>query len=283
MDRSYDRLTFDFQSGAGQHLVSSMIGGSRMYSLAWNALHMDNFRQIQQYWEGSMGVGPWALVDPSAGNILLGNQASATSLWNDARHFATSTGAANMGALSSQSNVSFIHRTGAPRSLRWLFAVAAATTPILGLTFPYRSWFGFPVVPTFSYAWSAWCRPDGIVDSSITMAIKLRWFDSAGVQIGADVSGGDTVMTTWTRLSVVAAAPSNAAYVQPIFVTTGSTVTTGASIYIDELILEQDTVVNDWVPGTGARPVEILGIPEIVPFAARMRQGLTMTVRELAP
>jgi hypothetical protein len=282
IDRGYDRRTADFLTGAGQHQVSQMVLGSRLYSIAWAALHMDNYRLIQQYWEGHMGVGPWALIDPSAGNILLQNQSSATSTWNDARYWATSTGAANMGALSSNSTATFIHRTGAPRSLRWLFPVTAATNPILGFTFPYRTWFGFPVVAGLSYTWSAWCRPDNIVDSSITMAVKFRWMDASGAQVGADVSGGDTVMTGWTRLSVIGLAPVGAAYLQPIFVAVGATITNGASIYIDEPMVEQDTVLNDWVGGTGARPVEILGIPEVVPFAARMRTGLTMTVRELA-
>jgi hypothetical protein len=230
-----------------------------------------------------MGPGPWAFIDPSMTNMLLPNQASATALYYDARHWATSTGAANMGALSSNTVTTQIHRTGVLRSLRWLFAVTAATTPILGFTFPYRSWHGFPVVPSLSYAWSAWVKPDGVVDSNITLAVRLRWFDAAGVQIGADVSGGDTAVTTWQRLSVLGVAPSNAAYVQPIFAALGSSITNGASIYIDEPLLEQDTVVNDWAPGTGLRPVEILGLPEIVPFASRFRKGLALTLRELAP
>lgn len=91
------------------------------------------------------------------------------------------------------------------------------------------------------------------------------------------------MMTGWTRLSVVGVAPVGAAYLQPLFVALGSTITTGASIYIDEPLLEQDTVVNDWSPGTGVRPVEILGLPEVVPFASRFRTGLVMSVRELAP
>jgi hypothetical protein len=282
MDRGYDRLVYDFPTGSGQHMVSSLVGGSRLYSLAWAALHMDNFRMIEQYWTGAMGVGPWVVIDPAAGNLLLPNVASATSTWNDTRSWATSTGAANMGQLSSNQTATFIHRTGAPRSLRWMFSVAAATTPILGMASPYRGWFGIPVVPGLSYALSAWARPDNIVDSSITLAIKFRWMDATGVQIGTDVSGGDIVMTGWTRLSVVGVAPVGAVYLQPIFVATGSTITTGASIYIDETLLEQDTVVNDWAPGTGVRPVEILGLPEVVPFAARFRKGLTMTLRELS-
>ena len=138
-------------------------------------------------------------------------------------------------------------------------------------------------MPGLSYTWSAWCRPDNVVDSSITLAVKLKWIDASGVQIGSDISGGDIVMTGWTRLSLIGVAPAGAAYAQPIFVATGSTITTGGSIYIDEPMLEQDTVLNDWAPGTGLRPIEIIGFPDTVPFDARFRTSLTISVRELAP
>lgn len=281
MDRSYDRLTFDFQTGGGQHMVSSLSSGNRSYILTWNALHVDNYRYLEQYWTGAMGVGPWVFIDPSMQNMLLPNQASATAQFNDARTW--STAATNHGTPSSNVNSAHIHRAGAPRSLRWLFSVAATTSPKLEMTYPYRSWPGYPVVPGLSYVWSAWAKPDGIVDSAITLSIRMAWYDSAGVIIGSQVSGGDIAMTGWTAHSVIGVAPSNAAYVKTYFVATGATITTGASIYIDEPNLEQDTVLNGWAPGTGLRPVEILGLPDHVPFDARFRTTLAMTLRELTP
>jgi hypothetical protein len=89
-------------------------------------------------------------------------------------------------------------------------------------------------------------------------------------------------MTGWQQYSVTATAPANTAYMNPRWVATGASITAGASIYIDEPLLEQDTVVNDWAAGSGIRPVEIVGLPENVPFAARFRTGLTMTLRELS-
>jgi len=47
-------------------------------------------------------------------------------------------------------------------------------------------------------------------------------------------------------------------------------------------MLEQDSVVNAWAPGTGIRPVEITDLNDAVPFEARFRQGLTLNLRELA-
>jgi hypothetical protein len=281
MDRSFDRAVFDFPTGGGQHMVSQLAAGTRLYALTWNALHVDNFKAIEQYWTGNMGTGPWAFIDPATTNMLRPNQSGATSLYNDTRAWATGTGLTSSGTLSSNSVTTLIHRPGAPRSLRWLFTVAAAAAPELRLTPPYRSWWGFPVAPGLSYSWSAWARPDGTVDSNITCAAKLRWLDSAGAQI-SEISGGDIAMATWTRLSIIGAAPGNAAYCQPVLVATGATITTGASIYVDEPMLEQDTILNDWAPGVGIRPVEIVGLPEVAPFEARFRKGLTLTLRELA-
>lgn len=283
MDKTYDRAVYDFITGTGQHQVSSLIGGSRLRTVNWKALHVDNYAILERFWTGMAGVGPWAFIDPSDRNLLLPNQASATSTFNDSTGWVTSTGATNMGQiLSNAAGGTTQHSVYNARSLRWYFNVAAATTPVLQFTTPYRGWFGFPVVPGLSYKWAFWARPDGTVDASITLAAKLRWYDSAGVEL-SDLTGGDTVTTTWTRLSVGGVAPAGAAYAFPRVVATGSTITTGASVYIDEPILEQDTVLNDWAPGTGIRPVEILNLTDAVPFNASFRQGISLVLRELAP
>lgn len=281
MDQDYERLTFDFVTGAGQHAVSSLTGGSRSYTVNWNALHVDTYALIEQYWVGANGVGPWAFINPAMPNLLLPNQAAVTAVFNDARGWGTSTGAADMGALSSNSTATFIHRTGGVRSLRWLWSVSAASFPVLRADPPYRSWFGFPVVVGLPYYWSAWVRADGVVDTSITVAAKIQWYTAAGSLI-SESSGGDIAVGGWTRLSVTANAPSTAAYGRPVFVATGSSITTGGSLYIDEPLFEQDNALNNWAPGTGARPVEILSLDDSVPFETRMRRSLAMTLRELA-
>lgn len=276
LDKPYDRLTYDFVTGAGQHQVSSLLGGSRSFAVNWTALHLDTFNLLSQFWTGSMGAGPWSFIDPSAPNLLLPNQSGTTQQYNDARHWLTFNG-----TLSSNADPVYVHRFGARRSLRWLWDVAAVTNPILEVTPPYRNWFGTPVVPGLSYAFSAWVRPDNIVDSSITFALRIRWVDAAGAFI-SEIDGGSTAVTTWTRKSAIGVAPVGAVYAQPIVFVTGSTVTTGASLYFDEALFEQDTVVNDWAPGTGVRPVEILSLGESAPFSSRFRTKTTMVLRELA-
>lgn len=284
MDKQYERLTFDFASGAGQHTIQSMTHGSRAHSLNWNALHIDNFILLSQYWEGSMGLGPWALIDPSVPNLLLPNQASAGNATYDLTGWKIDDVTSASGTLFISANAggsAFQHRTGGQRSIRWQFTVTPSTTPVLYLTTPYRNWYGIPVKDGLPYTFSAWARPDGSVDTSIQCAAKVAWYGPTGSLLSTS-SGGDITMTTWTKLSVTANAPAGAAFAVPRLVAIGSTINVGASIYVDELVFEQDSVANVWAPGTGSRAVEITSLTDRVTFETRMRTGVTMTLREVA-
>jgi hypothetical protein len=281
LSKPYERLTSDFVTGTGQHAIQSATLGSRLYTVNWNALHQDTFTLIEQYTTGNMGLGPWVLIDPSAPNLLLPNQAASTNNSYDVLGIATSTGAASMGNPLSNTDATQIHRTGATRSIRWQFVSAASGSPTLVFGPPYRNWFGIPVVPGLSYAWSTWMKPDGVVDSAITMSARIQWLDAAGGQLSESTSG-DFTPATWLRFSAIAAAPAGAAYARPVIVSTSATITTGASIYVDEPLFEQDTVANSWAPGTGVRAVEIVSMTETAPFAARFRSSLALNLRELA-
>lgn len=283
MDKPFDRLVYDFVTGSGQHQVSSLAGGSRLRTLKWRGLHVDNYAILERFWTGASGHGPYVLIDPSDRNLLLPNQAGATSLFNDTTGWETTTGLANEGTLSSNgAGGTTQHTPYNSRNLRWMFTVTPATYVALRPTSPYRNWVGFPVVPGLPYSFSAWLRPDGVVDSSIMVAAKIQWYDAVGTWL-SESSGGDFTMTGWQRFSVTANAPGNAIYGRPIFVATGATITVGSSIYVDEPMLEQDNVVNDWAPGTGLRPVEITSLSDQVPFNARFRFPVEMSLRELAP
>lgn len=277
IDKPFERRLFDFATGTGQHIVSTMLGGSRLFSLSWKALHVDTFRLMEQYWLGAMGRGPWAFIDPSVTNMLMINQSSATNVYADTRQFSINA----LGALSSNPTAAQIHRTGATRSLRWLWTSApGATTPTLSFASPYRSWYGFPVAPNLPYIFSGWAKPDGTIDASITLSFRIQWLGADGTQL-SEVTSGDIAATAWRQYSAGGAAPSNAAYARPVVIVTGSTVAAGGSLYLDEFQLEQDTVVNNWAPGAGTRAVEILSLLDPVPFNARFRKGVTMTLRDL--
>lgn len=285
MDRGYERQTFDFLTGAGSHAVSSLASGSRAYTLSFNALHEDTFSNLEQFRIGANGPAPFVMIDPSAPNLLHPNVAAATGILNNVTGFLTFTTsiAGDNGTPSSNVDPTFIHRAQGWRSVRWRFLVAPTTFPTLGVAPMYRSWPAYPVAPNLSYTFSSWVRPDGIVDNSITCAMKIEWQDITGTPIGAQINGGDTVLTgAGQRLFVTATAPSNAAYIRPIWVATGSTITLNSSLYIDEPILEQDSVVNVWAPSSGVRPIEIVGLTETAPFDARFRSSIQLQLRELA-
>lgn len=278
MDAPYDRQAFDFLTGSGQHRVSKLIGGSREYTLTWAALHQRTYQRIEQYERGMMGEGPWAFIDPSRPNLLTPQQSSATVVWKDTRGFAV--GGTTHGAISSQTTIDYIHRAGSTRSLKWFFAGGHTATPVLSLNASWNGWAGIPVVGSLPYAWSFWIRPDGVVDTSMTFAAKVEWFSAAGVSLGL-TSGPDTAVTGWTQLSWTGLPPTNAAYAKPRAVGVSATFTAGSAAYLDEFLFEQDDTINDWAPGTGVNPVEIMSLTETVPFATRMRTSPSLVLREV--
>jgi hypothetical protein len=281
LGKPYERSTFDFVTGSGQHMVMTTTLGSRPYTVTWNALHQDTFTLIEQYSTGAMGMGPWVFIDPSAPNLLLPNQAGATNASYDTTGLATSTGLTSAGSIFSNSDTTNIHRTGATRSIRWQWTVTAAGTPTLVFGGAYRNWFGIPVVVGQTYSWSFWAKPDGIVDSAITTSARIQWLDKDGAQL-SETTSGDFTPSGWLRFTATGAAPANAVYARPVVICTTATITTGASLYVDEPLFEQDSVANAWAPGTGVRAVEILSMPETAPFDARMRRDLALSLRELA-
>jgi hypothetical protein len=282
LDRAYERQTFDFLTGSGLHQVSSLSAGSRQFNVQWDTLHVDTFSLLDQYRTGMNGPGPWVIIDPSAPNLLPANVASATGLFSTSLDWTLPTVGAGQGALSSNRSATYLHRTAGWSSLQWKFSSTPDAVAVLIPKSQFRNWFGHPVVPTLPYAFSSWVTIDGTVETNITLSMRLGWLDSTGAQI-SESAGTSTAVTGWTRLSVVASAPAGAVYVEPRWRLDGTTMAVNGSLFIDEPLLEQDSVVNSWAPGTGIRPVEIVGLPEQVPWDTRFRNnGITLTLRELA-
>lgn len=284
--RDYTRLLYDFISGTGQHVVQTYPMGARTKVVNWNALHVDNFNLLAQYWEGGMGSGPWAFIDPSVNNLLLPNQASATNTLYDTTGWKTANNLASEGSLFSNSDATFIHRTGATRSLRWQFPITLSVRPTLVPVIPYRNWLGIPVVAGLPYTYSLWVRADGIIDSAIGTRIRIRWTDGAGATVGTDADSPvapayTTVTGTWQKFTCTGTAPAGAFWGTPGLVVDDTTITLGGSLYVDEPLFEQDSVANAWAPGAGLRAVEILSLTDTAPFETRMRRAATMTLQEL--
>lgn len=275
----YDRPAYDFVTGSGGHRIAKLEDGSRTWAMNWNALGADSLGKLERYDHGHMGVGPWALVDPTRVNMLTANQSSATSLKATVEGF--SSFAANHGTAMTNTNPAHIHRAGAPRSLEWRFTVAPFTAPKLDLDAVWSGWFGIPTVPGRTYTWSCWVKPDGVIDASIQVEAKIQWRDAAGVIVGAEATGSIQTVTGWTRLICTSTAPVGSAFGSPRNVAVGSSITTGGSLFIDEPQFEDGSAATDWLPGTGSYPVETLGVGGEAPWAAVWRTGVTMVVREV--
>lgn len=282
IDKPYERQTFDFLTGSGLHQVSSLSVGSRQYSVNWDSMHIDTFSMLSQYRIGTNGPGPFVLIDPSAENLLPANVSAptgVTSLPNP--DFILPTGGAGQGSLGQSVDPTKIHRASGWASLRWVFNSAPDATCILAPAPQFRNWYGHPVVAGLPYTFSSWVTVDGTVETNATVSVRLGWLDKDGVQL-SESNGGATAITTWTRLSVIATAPAGAVYAVPRWVLDGTTMAVGGALFIDEALWEQDNVLNNWAPGSGIRPVEIVGLGESVPFEARFRTNVQMTLRELA-
>jgi hypothetical protein len=283
IEKTYERQTFDFLTGSGLHQVSSLTAGSRPFTITWDTLHVDTFSLLDQYRVGANGPGPWFLADPSSPNLLPVNVSAAMGQSGmNSKDWALPTAGAGQGALSANGLAQFVHRPSGWYSTQWKFASAPDAVAVLIPAAQFRNWFGHPVVPTLSYAFSSWVTVDGTVETNATVSVRLGWLDAAGAQL-SESAGTSTAITGWTRLSVIATAPAGAVYCEPRWRLDGTTMATGGSLFIDEPMLEQDTVVNTWAVGTGIRPVEIVGLTESVPWDVRFRtNNVVLTLRELA-
>ncbi|MET0418704.1 MAG: hypothetical protein ABW022_22035 [Actinoplanes sp.] len=113
------------------------------------------------------------------------------------------------------------------------------------------------------------------------MNLRVTWYNSTGGVVST-LNGSQQFVIGWGQLTAIGVAPAGAAYAVLAVILDGSSISNGDSLYLDEFLFEQDTVVNDWAPGTGVRAVQMLGFTDFIPFAARFRTKAVMTLRELA-
>jgi hypothetical protein len=280
----YERQIFDFVTGSGGHRVSSLIGGSRQYGVNWDALHQTTFDKVNQYWLGTMGPGPFVFIDPSRPNMLSPNQSAASSVWNDTTGFGKFSDAD--GYITSNSNMTHVHRPGGTRSVRWNHTNSPAWTPFPGMLLKteYPTWPGIPFVAGLPYTFSFWVKPMDDVGTS-QVAAKIFWLDSTGAEISNTTSGDITVTGgVWTRLSVTTnSAPAlPSMFMEARVLCVASTLTAGMSFYLDELMLEQSATLNDWAPGAGIQPVAMTNWQEDVPWVdAMFRVSPGLVLREV--
>lgn len=274
-----DRQTFDFVTGSGSHRVSNLIGTSRAYSLNWIALHQSTFDLLNQFAVGQNGPGPYVLIDPSRPNLLTGNQSAACSLWYAGNDFKPS-----FGSVAANRVTTYIKRQFAPRSAAWTPAVTGSGTATLDFPTLYSGWAGIPIVPEKHYCWQFWGINDA-ANTGVHYWAQVKWLSSTGAVLRTDV-GTTFTGAAWNYATLGGPitpmlAPANAAYALPELACNIADLTSTSVLYLDVPVFEQADHFNDWAPGTGVLPVQILGLNEDMSFDALFRVSPTLTLREI--
>lgn len=231
------------------------LGRRRHYNLAWQNLGNRAGMSpsgvldiLERMYEGAFGPGPFALIDSARTNILPANLATATSTRRDTVGWSASW-ATTPGALASVSTL--ITQTG---NIRGLSAPMTSGTGVATVwASPTASVPVEPhapcVLPSLSYTGSVYAAI-GAGTGAQSAAARITWFTAAGVVIST-TTGTVTALSTssWTRLTVTATSPSNAAYA--LLSVLPSSVTMPSTLLLDGAQLEQAAAVTGWLLGTG--------------------------------
>jgi hypothetical protein len=249
-----------FPTGSGGARVQRALDATRQYSLNYGALGRVNFDWLDTFRQGHFGVGPFVFLDPGRRNLLTSNQSSATSASNDTRQF-TVTGVG--GALSSVSSLS----TPFPRVLGWTFSTTTPAAARVVLDKPSSIWPGLPVWPR---PYTFWCMVLGAA-STVDFTLQIEWLDLAGSILSTVTSSTFTTsLTNWQMVSCRAtvAPPANTCWMRVSVNPVVATIAAGDVIYMSSFMVnEGDQPDNQWAPGTGVYPVQIVSLPEQYGFA----------------
>lgn len=268
------RPTSKFETGNGGMRASRLLDGRRQYTLNWQQLWYETYAQIEGFYHGHEGPGPFALHDPGRINLLTVNQSSATSHRNDTNGFTVAGSGCNI-----SSSATGYHR--GPRALQWNFTFAVSGSVTLDT--PTAVWPGIPCISGQALCFSAYGIGWGSTDPTVTAAARLTWYNSAGTVLST--STGSTISTTagaWQQFYVTASPPAGAVYVRCSVAVTGTLA--GAALHLDEFQLEVGSLPTAWRPGTGVFPVSVMSLTEQWPWAASdYRQNPILVLQEVGP
>jgi len=246
-----------FLTGSGGARVERALNGVRQFVLSYGALGRVNFDFLDRFRQGHMGTGPFVFLDPGRRNLLTVNQSSTTSATNDTRDFTVSGPG---GTITSDSTLT----TPLPRTLKWSFATSTPASASLLLDKPSSVWPGIPIV---NRPYTFWCM---VIGGPINLQLSLRWMDLAGATISTTLSSVFTTSATnWLMVSLKATTvPATAQWVQAGIAPDVATITSGESLFFSSMMLNEGSNPDDqWSPGTGVYPVQLIALPERQGFA----------------
>lgn len=240
----------------------------RTFSLAYGFMDAASADLLLAFYQGLFGIGPFIYVDASARNMLAFDVSACGRRTVASPGWVASTGTLAGGTTGGPTQV--------PTSgvLTWTTPTASATLqPGLNantadvLTAP-------PNLTTEAVTVSLWVK----CASSKSVTLQLVGYDSAGAVVNATLTSTATVGTTWTQMTVSAAAGvgalSSSVFVLPRLVVGASAPT---SIQIAGAQLEYGSAATSWQPGFGAPRVVITGSPgRDLPLVGRSDHTLTL-------
>lgn len=174
-------------------------GGRRTIKASWASLPYDTYAQLEEWYTGQRGPGPWVLLDTARRNHLSRNQASATSAELDASGWSVTAGSGE--AVTSNADA---YQRG-PRSARWTLP-ATVTSGVLELD-PPPGLVGVPTPAGRPWSWSGVLMSTGIAPS-VTVTPVLSWRRVDGSEVS--ITSGTPVAATpggWATYAVSASAP----------------------------------------------------------------------------
>jgi hypothetical protein len=238
----------------GGAVVDQALRTLREWHLTWNIMTETEYDVLRSLQEQMYGKFPYVFFDPNEKNLFSPNISTASDVTKDTTGFSL-LGSGN--SLASAATVTPL------QGVRHLTLVTAAT----GAAGTQGAQFGIsstvlprgnavPVVPGLDYSFRAYIwTPDGTPQ---TFRAALRWFSTADSLISSSTGPIVTPGANWTTAATATAtAPAGAAYLVPQ-VRNAATLTAAATLYIDQPLLVQGSVLPSWQMG--------LGVPYVGPF-----------------
>lgn len=264
-----DRIGGTHQLLSGNR-VRDTLGWMRTWQLAWTVLPRVNYMQLEGFYTGANGAGPYYFFEPEQVNILPSHVAAANDTSTSSFTNQTSTGLFLAGAPTATAWNSM----GGPFPAGTSLAIGAgAANGLAAFSVLYQT-VVVPVIAGLPYCSSVYISSDS---GAPTIYSKIVWFDSTRSTISSTDAGTIAGGTAGRIVADNRTAPSNAvwALLQILTATANSSGST-KFVYADGFQLEQGLASSTWVPGYAVPLVTIDTLNRSTPLSAVADTQMTL-------
>lgn len=245
---------------SGRSRVDRALRTSRSWAMSWQWAQRADWSRLYELYDGQGGPGPFWLLDPTVGNYLSPDQATAGTAVGDSVAWATLTAAETVTVSSAFADL------GCTTSVLWDLPVSP-TQGVLRL--PHYSGLHRPTLP--GWEWTYWQRlGNWSSDLTIDARVELVWYDDAGFVLSTSTGTyAPLTVTNYSRLSVTGVAPADAVGVEPRVRVDLADIGAGVSaeIRLGRARLIQGPDDATWYPGQDIPRVSITDQDDALPHA----------------